>query len=460
MSLLSQLPSVDSLLLRSKDLVRSYGHQEVSKTFRNLISGVREEVIEKKMNSLPTIESFISLASKTLKENQTSSLKKVINLTGTVLHTNLGRAELPQCAIDAIAMVAANYTNLEFNIETGKRGDRAKHIESLIIDITGAEAATLVNNNAAAVLLTLNTLARGKQVPVSRGELVEIGGSFRIREVMQRSGCELIEVGATNRTHEKDYTNAITDQTALLMKVHTSNYEIKGFTSGVSDSQLAAIAHKHQIPFITDLGSGTLIDLQQWGLPFEPTVQATLQSGADIVTFSGDKLLGGPQCGIIVGKKELINLIKNNPMKRALRVNKMTIAALFEVLKLYLDPDSLKEKLPTLRYLTRSKDEIKALASTLLKEVSLSLDYIAKVEILPCESQIGSGSLPTDLLPSYALAITPNVNSDHVLTNLAKQFRTLPQALIGRISDGKIIFDLRTLESKDTFLKQIRLMSK
>ncbi|HJP52548.1 MAG TPA: L-seryl-tRNA(Sec) selenium transferase, partial [Pseudomonadales bacterium] len=316
-----------------------------------------------------------------------------------------------------------------------------------------------VNNNAAAVMLALNTLADQKEVPVSRGELVEIGGSFRIPEVMQRSGCHLIEVGATNRTHARDYEKAVNENTALLMKVHTSNYEIQGFTESVSDEEVAKIAASHDLPFVTDLGSGTLVDLTRWGLPYEPTVQSTLAAGADLVTFSGDKLLGGPQCGIIVGKSELISKIKNNPMKRALRVDKMTIAALFEVLKLYLDPDSLPRTLPTLRYLTRSFTEIEALAKKLLPELQDSLKSIAQVSLESCESQIGSGSLPASLLPSCALRITPKNPSDSALTELASQFRGLPVPIIGRMQNGSLYFDLRTLSVTEPVSSQLHLIS-
>ena len=459
MNQLSSLPSVDSLLTLSNELVQVYGHSEVTNCLRSTIADIRKDVLDCKLSSLPNSELIIASVTDKLQAQHATSLKKVLNLTGTVLHTNLGRAVLPQAAIDAIAKVAANYSNLEFNIEEGKRGDRDAHIEALILAITGAEAATVVNNNAAAVLLSLNTLAHDKEVPVSRGELVEIGGSFRIPEVMERSGCKLIEVGATNRTHIKDYEKAITEKTAILMKVHTSNYEIQGFTSSVSDEEIAKLAHDHGLPFITDLGSGTLIDLSKYGLPYEPTVQATLKAGADLITFSGDKLLGGPQCGIIVGKEALISKIKQNPMKRALRVDKMTIAALFEVLKLYLNPHELHNSLPTLKYLSRPVEEIETIAVSLQEPLANTLQAIAKVEVSKCESQIGSGSLPTSLLPSYALTIRLLNPSDSALIKLAKKFRNLPIPLIGRIQNGAIYFDLRTLDSETVFLEQIETMT-
>jgi len=313
----------------------------------------------------------------------------------------------------------------------------------------------VVNNNAAAVLLVLQTLGRDREIPVSRGELVEIGGSFRIPEIMASSGCRLVEVGATNRTHLADFSRAINSNTALLMKVHTSNYEIKGFTKAVPEAELAALAHQHQLPFVNDLGSGTLIDLSRYGLPFEPTAQAALTQGADLVTFSGDKLLGGPQAGIIVGRRDLIEQLKSNPLKRALRVDKMTMVTLFEVLKLYLHPDTLATNLPTLRYLTRPADSLRALASELQAELAPALKGIARVNVIECLSQIGSGSLPLERLPSYGLTLTTDSGTDQALTGLAAAFRALPVPVIGRIHDRQLIFDLRTLDHPDALLKQL-----
>ncbi|MEX2327338.1 MAG: L-seryl-tRNA(Sec) selenium transferase, partial [Pseudomonadales bacterium] len=363
------------------------------------------------------------------------SLKPVLNLTGTILHTNLGRAPLPEEAIAGIAAVASGASNLEFDLGTGKRGDRDDHVADLLTEITGAEAVTLVNNNAAAVLLTLNTLAKDKEVPVSRGELVEIGGSFRIPEIMARAGCYLTEVGATNRTHLADYKRMLGEHTGLVMKVHTSNYEIKGFTSVVPERDLADLTHAHGLPFVIDLGSGTIIDLTRFGLPFEPTVQQALGDGADLVTFSGDKLLGGPQVGIIAGRRDLIEQIKSNPMKRALRVDKMTLAALYEVVKLYRDPVSLVTRLPALRLLTRASADIKRLAECLLEPMATSLSTIARVEVAATESQVGSGALPTSVLPGYSLAITPLDHTDASLQVIARAFRKLPVPVLGRIHD-------------------------
>ena len=452
----SRPPSVDSVVRSGKGqrLVAQYGRPGVTQAVRLHIDALRDRLNDT-AGSFPSTEELLSLVENDMADQASFSLRPVINLTGTVLHTNLGRAALPVNAVKTIIEVAQSAANLEFDIDTGQRGDRDNHIESLITELTGAEAATVVNNNAAAVLLVLNTLALGRQVPVSRGELVEIGGSFRIPEIMSRSGCTLVEVGATNRTHLKDYRNAISDDTALLMKVHTSNYAIQGFTNSVSETEVAQLAHAHNLPFVTDLGSGNLVDLSKFGLPGEPTVNAVLLAGADVVTFSGDKLLGGPQAGLIVGKRRYIEEIKNNPMKRALRVDKLTIAALFEVLKLYRDPDSLSESLPTMRHLTRLMDEIAATAAELIEPLKQQLIGIANVSIIDCMSQIGSGSLPLEQLKSKAICIIPNDARDSHLRAIALSFRQLPVPVIGRIHDGKLLFDLRTLDDSAVFLAQL-----
>jgi L-seryl-tRNA(Ser) seleniumtransferase len=394
-----------------------------------------------------SIEGIRRSAIQALADRTSATLVPVFNLTGTVLHTNLGRANLPKEAIDAVNAVAAGASNLEFDLESGTRGDRESHVEALICELTGAEAATAVNNNAAAVLLVLNTLAMGRKVPVSRGELVEIGGSFRIPEVMSRSGCSLVEVGATNRTHLKDYRKAIDGDTALLMKVHASNYRVEGFTASVSEPELAALAAEHGLPFVIDLGSGNLVNFTKLGLPHEPTAAEALANGADLVTFSGDKLLGGPQAGLIAGRADLVAMLKSNPLKRALRLDKMTLAAMAEILKLYRDPEKLTQKLPTLRLLTRPVADIRAQAESLLPGIARELAPGYEVCVAECLSQIGSGSLPVETLPSAAIKIQARSGEDSELRNLAKKLRQLPVPVIGRMHKGALWLDLRCLEA-------------
>ena len=439
------LPSIDALLHQMASEVALWGHIQLTDTLREIISDLRAEISSGHTPDT-SIETIRLLAKQKLTTRHEASLVSVFNLTGTVLHTNLGRANLPVEALDAITAVARSASNLEFDLKSGKRGDRESHVEALICEMTGAEAATAVNNNAAAVLLVLNTLALSREVPVSRGELVEIGGSFRIPEVMSRSGCTLVEIGATNRTHLKDYRDAINNQTALLMKVHTSNYRVEGFTASVSEPEMAALASEHRLPFVIDLGSGNLVDFSTLGLPNEPTAAQALANGADLVTFSGDKLLGGPQAGMIAGRADLVAAIRKNPLKRALRLDKMTLAALAEVLKLYRDPHQLTRRLPTLRLLTRSQAEIRQQAQSLLPALQGVLIPRFAVTVADCHSQIGSGSLPVDTIASAALHIAPVSGQDSELRELSERLRQLPVPVIGRIHKNAIWLDLRCLE--------------
>ncbi len=453
------LPSLDKVLRREEisSLIDELGAALVKRVARDLLTELRSQLangadgIADKVTASDFIDDFCNELITRSTINASSSLRPVLNLTGTVVHTNLGRSVLPVEAISAIASVGQGACNLEFDLMRGKRGDRDSHLESLLCEICGAEAVTVVNNNAAAVLLALNTFAAGKSVLISRGELVEIGGSFRIPDVMRSANAVLREVGTTNRTHLHDYSAAIDEHTGLLLKVHTSNYAVKGFTASVTEAELANLAQQKNLVSMADLGSGTLVDLNALGLPAEPTVQSILNSGVDIVTFSGDKLLGGPQSGIIAGKKELIERIKRNPLKRALRVGKLTIAALEAVLQLYRDPDRLPERLPLLRDLTRSSTEIRQLAESLLPAVKKLLNGGFSVRVIETQSQIGSGALPMDLLPSAALEVTPvagTQGADEALVNLAARLRSLSMPVIGRIHDGSLILDLRCLREE------------
>jgi L-seryl-tRNA(Ser) seleniumtransferase len=410
--------------------------------------GIRDALAELRSSRTVLAEPVIlARVGRKLAEQSRPTLRAVFNLTGTVLHTNLGRALLPEQAIEAMAAVARGPSNLEYDLEGGKRGERDDHVEQLVCTLTGAEAATVVNNNAAAVLLVLNTLARGKEVPASRGELIEIGGSFRLPDIMARSGCRLREVGTTNRTHLSDYAEAIGPKTGAVLKAHTSNYSIQGFTASVAESDLAKLCAERGVPLVVDLGSGALVDLSRFGLAHEPTVRETLAHGVDLVTFSGDKLLGGPQAGIIAGRSALIAKIRRNPLKRALRLDKITIAALAAVLRLYKDPDRAAERVPTLRLLSRKPEDIRAQAERLAPLLQAHLKE--EVATIACESEVGSGAAPTARIASYGLAIRPGT------TRLAARLRALPVPVIGRLQDGALLLDVRTLEDEAAFVAQL-----
>ena len=467
-------PSVDALLALpdAQALAEQHGRSATLGAIRNYVEQWRLGRTNGSLKSAKQATKVFDIPAcmancRTLLETQSrASLRPVFNLTGTVLHTNLGRAVLAPEAIAAAVAAMQGFSNLEFDLEIGTRGDRDSHIESLLQELTGCEAATVVNNNAAAVLLTLAALAPRQEVIVSRGELIEIGGAFRIPDIMRRAGCKLIEVGATNRTHLADYEAAIGPNTALAMKVHTSNYVVQGFTASVSAQELAPLCAQNGIAVVEDLGSGTLVDLTRWGLPAEPMPQQSLSAGVDVVTFSGDKLLGGPQAGLIVGRKDLIAKIKRHPLKRSLRCDKATLAALEATLRLYRDPDRLAERLPTLRMLTRMPEQLHPLAIRLQPLLAAALGVGADVSVQACKSQIGAGSLPVDRLDSLCLAIAPSVpanssknkGSGAFCQRVADALRGLPIPVIGRIDDGQVKLDLRCLdgpEAEHQFISQL-----
>jgi L-seryl-tRNA(Ser) seleniumtransferase len=453
------IPSVDKLLSACAGAIERYGRSMVTEQIRLILDEVRAgSQLELCAGTDFDQERLQRLLDARLRALYEPSQRQVLNLTGTVLHTNLGRAVLPRIAAEAVSVALTSATNLEYELEHGRRGERDHHVEGWLTRLTGAQAATVVNNNAAAVLIALNTLAARREVIVSRGELVEIGGAFRIPDIMARAGCRLIEVGTTNRTHLRDYAEAIGPRTAALMKVHASNYAIQGFTATVQEEELAHLARERALPFIVDLGSGMLVELERWGLPHEPTARETLAHGADVVTFSGDKLLGGPQAGLIVGRKDWIARINRNPLKRALRMDKLRLAALEAVLKLYADPDRLHEQLPTLHWLTRPLAEIERTVQAVLPAMRAALAGRAEVELLECRSQIGSGSLPIDLLPSAGIGLRPTAagrRSGRQVEQLAAAFRRLPVPVIGRIQDGMLVFDLRMLDEPEQLTGQL-----
>ena len=386
--------------------------------------------------------------------------RPILNLTGTVIHTNLGRAPLPDAAIRAL-VAAAGASDIEFDLAAGRRGERDDHVEALICELTGAEAATVVNNNAAAVLLVLNTFGSGREVPVSRGELVEIGGSFRIPEIMQRAGARLVEVGTTNRTHARDFEAALSERTGLIMKIHPSNYFIDGFTHEVPIAELAALAGPAGVPLAWDLGSGSLVDLSRHGLPREPMPQDGLRAGADLVTFSGDKLLGGPQAGIIVGSRARIRALRENPLKRALRVDKLTLAALAAVLRLWSDPQRAGVELPALALLIRPQARIRACAEAAAGPVARLLGDSWQVKVVALASQIGSGALPIENLPSAGLAIRSLAKRGRggALEHLQQRLRGTEVPVIGRIQNDGLLLDCRCLQEPEQLVAQFRQLS-
>jgi len=449
------LPSTDAVLISAAALIERHGRVAATEAIREVLADLRSGILAgTALPEVPTASSIAALAAGKLEESDRPSLAPLFNLTGTVLHTNLGRALLAEEAIAAATAAMGNPVALEYDVEAGGRGERDDHVRGLLLELTGAEDATVVNNNAAAVLLALNTLAKDRGAIVSRGELIEIGGAFRMPDIMAQAGARLVEIGTTNRTHAKDYRAALGPDIGVILKVHTSNYRIQGFTAEVEAPELARMALDAGVPLLNDLGSGSLIDLSRFGLKREPTVREAVAEGADLVTFSGDKLLGGPQAGFMVGRRDLIAAINRNPMKRALRVDKIRLAAIEATLKLYRDPDRLAQRLPTLAMLARPLAEIEAQAARLAPVLARAVGDKFGVSVCACQSQIGSGALPLDTLPSAGLAV-----SGSGLNDLAAALRRLPRPVIGHIADGRLLLDLRCLRDEAGFVATLETLS-
>ena len=439
------IPKVDVLLEDKKiiSLIEKYHRDVVVDVIREEIEKIREEIktnndfdfINKKINNL------VENISKSVEKTYSYNIRKVINGTGTILHTNLGRSIISKKHANYLSDIVTSYSNLEYNLEDGKRGERYSHFEKLICKITGAESAMAVNNNAAAVMLVLSSMAKEKEVIVSRGELVEVGGKFRIPDVMESSNAHLVEIGTTNKTHLEDYENAINENTGALLKVHTSNFKILGFTESVSIKEICDLGKEKNIPVIEDIGSGVLVDLSKYGLEYEPTVQDSIKAGVDIVSFSGDKLLGGPQAGIIVGKKKYIDKMKKNPLTRAFRIDKFTATILEMIFKEYLNEEDAIKNIPTLSLITRELKEIEKNANALYEKLDILKD-VAIINIEDTLSQIGGGSLPMERLNSKCVSITPkNIST----ASLEEKLRLDENPVVGRISDNKLIIDMRTI---------------
>ena len=451
------IPKVDILLekVEIQNAIEEYGREIVMEAIREEMEGLRAYIgtCEDEKAALDRIESLAEQILRYVKKVNTPNMRMVINGTGTILHTNLGRAPISQEHMAKLSNIVTGYSNLEYNLEAGKRGERYSHFEELLCRLTGAEAAMAVNNNAAAVMLILSSMAKGGEVVVSRGELVEIGGKFRIPDVMEQSGATLVEVGTTNKTHYSDYEDAITEDTKALLKVHTSNYRIVGFTDTVTIADLAPLAKERELPLIEDLGSGVLVDLSKYGLTYEPTVQDSIKNGADVVCFSGDKLLGGPQAGIIIGKKKYIDMMKKNQLTRALRIDKFTATALELVLQEYLSEEKAIQNIPVLRMIHETKEEVTARARSLknmLNRAGLEADF----GLEECESQIGGGSLPLERIPSMAVTVKPHNIS---VPKLEEEMRHLEVPIIPRTANDTIYLDVRTIESR-WFKKIVQMM--
>ena len=443
--LLSQIPAINKILLLDeiKELMNTYTEVAIKSAIKQYIEEVKQAILNEELTEVPSLSKIVGEVAKIVEKEDKNSLRRVINATGTILHTNLGRSLLSEKIKENIESVAFNYSNLEFDIDNKKRGSRYVHLIDIIKKLTGAEDVLVVNNNAAAVLLTLNTLVKDQEIIVSRGELVEIGGAFRIPEIIKLSGGVPVEVGTTNKTHLKDYENAITEETGALLKVHTSNYKILGFTESVSNEEISYLARENELVSINDLGSGQFVDFSKFGLPYEPTVKEILDSGIDIVTFSGDKLLGGPQAGIIVGKKKYIEKMKKNQLTRALRVDKMTLASLEATLKLYLDEKEALEHIPTLHMISLSKERLFGKADVLKTKLS-DLDFDIRIE--EDKAEVGGGSYPASYLESVAVKLT---HRKLHATEIERKLLEVEIPIITRIKDNSIILDMRTLRTRE-----------
>jgi L-seryl-tRNA(Ser) seleniumtransferase len=445
---LSNIPSVDELIKQEEiqEISQRYPRSVIVDCIREYLSEYRNIILNLNDDDLSLVPStkvaLLEGINAKINKRMSSKLVSVINATGVVLHTNLGRAVLSEKVKQNLWRIACGYSNLEFELETGKRGSRYSHVESIICKLTGAEAAMVVNNNAAAVMLVLSTMAKDKEVVVSRGQLVEIGGSFRIPDVMSHSGAVLKEIGTTNKTHLFDYEKAFNERTAAFMKVHTSNYRILGFTKEVESEELVELGRKLNIPVIEDLGSGVLLDMQRFGLPYEPTVQSAVKAGMDVITFSGDKMLGGPQAGIIIGKKQYIEKMLKNPLTRALRIDKLTLAALETTLKLYLDEEEAINEIPVLRMLTISEEDLNKKANSLYNELLKKLGDKCDIAIIDEFSEVGGGSMPMHKMPTKAVSlITPDLSID----KLEEALRTYSTPVVARINKDRLILDVRTI---------------
>ena len=443
--LLRKIPKVDELLRLPELSELSCPHTVLTESVRETIDRVRQQILSGEQPSLEA-EQLCRQVLALVHKKTTMSLRPVINATGIVLHTNLGRARLSDAAVEAIHSVAQDYNTLEYNLEKGSRGSRYSHVEKLIAKLTGTEAAMVVNNNAAAVMLVLSTMTKGKEVITSRGELVEIGGAFRVPEIMQQSGDTLVEVGTTNKTHLSDYQNAITENTGALLKVHTSNFKIMGFCEEVSLEEMVELGHQHNIPVIYDLGSGAMVRLSDYGIQDEPNVLDSVKSGADIISFSGDKLLGGPQAGIIIGRREYIEAMKKNPLTRAFRIDKLTLAALEATLREYLDPQEVIHLNPTLRMITATMDDLVPMGQQLLEALQKVCDGSYRVTLTEDFGQVGGGSVPTQMIRSSVVAVEPTRISLDLLETRLREHDPLP--VIARISKDRLLLDVRTIESR------------